>query len=77
MAIQSEELMSKVLNPKPEYADELLANLGLASLPSRDEVHGWRRAFDQAVSVPMYPSVLAKNIVAVHLDIFCVSFRCV
>ena len=39
MAIQSEELMSKVLNPKPEYADELLANLGLASLPSRDEVH--------------------------------------
>ncbi|TBU50014.1 antiviral helicase [Dichomitus squalens] len=39
MSTQHEELMSQILNREPGNADIILANLGLASLPSRDEVH--------------------------------------
>ena len=33
------DIVDAILNPVPSNADKLLADLGLASLPSRDKVH--------------------------------------
>jgi antiviral helicase SKI2 len=34
-----EDVLDKLLHPDKSYADEILRELGLASLPSREQVH--------------------------------------
>jgi hypothetical protein len=36
--MSTKEIIDKILNPRPEYADELLERLGLARPPTEEEV---------------------------------------
>lgn len=46
---EHEELVNQILNPRPEDAAKILDDLGLADLPTREQVH---RAIEEKLLLP-------------------------